>query len=145
MADGEIAVGEIAYRLTPLGVPVVDAPVEQIREVPAAALLVDRLRDVVTDVHVDATLEKYILTIVQATRDHPDVSLGASPRGSLALDRSSRVHAWLAGRDHVTPEDVRAVAHDCLRHRIMPGYEAGAEGVTTHDIVSEIVKVVAVP
>ena len=104
-------------------------------------------------VEVAAAIDRYIVDLVFATR-YPErysadlrkwIHVGASPRGSLALDRGSRVHAWLEGRDHVTPEDVRAVVHDCLRHRIMPGFEAGAEGVTTHDIVSEIVKVVAVP
>jgi len=72
------------------------------------------------------------------------IQVGASPRGSLALDRTARVSAWLAGRDHVTPDDVRAVAHDCLRHRLMLSYEANAAGMTAHKVVSEIVKVVAV-
>ncbi|MCP4896031.1 MAG: AAA family ATPase, partial [bacterium] len=72
------------------------------------------------------------------------IHVGASPRGSLALDKTSRAHAWLAGRDHVTPDDVRAVVHDCLRHRLMLSYEANADGMTAQEVISEIVKVVAV-
>ena len=72
------------------------------------------------------------------------IEVGASPRGSLALDKCSRAHAWLKGRDHVTPDDVRAIAHDVLRHRIMLSYEANAEGITTNQVITEIVKQVAV-
>jgi MoxR-like ATPase len=72
------------------------------------------------------------------------IEIGASPRASLALDKSSRVHAWLAGRDHVTPDDVRAVVTDCLRHRVGLSYEASAARKTTDEVVSELVKVVAV-
>ncbi len=82
-------------------------------------------------------VEKYIVALVSATRrpaDYGDqlkkwIYIGASPRGSLALDRCSRARAWLKGRDFVTPEDVQAVAPDCLRHRIALSYEATAEGV----------------
>ena len=57
------------------------------------------------------------------------LQVGASPRGTLALDRASRAHAWLRGRDHATPDDVRAVAADCLRHRLILSYEAAADDV----------------
>lgn len=70
--------------------------------------------------------------------------MGASPRGSLALDKTSRANAWLAGRDHVTPDDLRAVVHDCLRHRLILAYEANAEGLTVDQVIDEIVKLVAV-
>jgi MoxR-like ATPase len=60
------------------------------------------------------------------------------------LDQCSRAYAWLQGRDHVTPDDVRAVVHDCLRHRVMLSYEASASGLTAQKVVCEIVKVVAV-
>ena len=72
------------------------------------------------------------------------ISIGASPRGSIGLDRCSRVNAWLSGRDYVTPEDVQAVVHDCLRHRISLSYEATAEGITPDDVVDKIVRQVAV-
>jgi len=109
-------------------------------------------RGEIAEVTTAEPVERYIVDLIWATRDpgrYSDdlakwIQVGASPRGSLALDKASRAHAWLAGRDHVTPDDVRAVAHDCLRHRLMLGYEAHAAGMTAHDVVGEIVKVVAV-
>jgi MoxR-like ATPase len=103
-------------------------------------------------VRVATAVEKYVVDLVFATR-YPEryskdlrkwIQVGASPRGALALDRCARAYAWLQGRDHVTPDDVRAVVHDCLRHRLMLSYEASASGVTAQKVVSEIVKVVAV-
>ena len=73
------------------------------------------------------------------------IRIGASPRGGLALDRGARAHAWLDGRDYTTPDDVRAVAHNCLRHRIILSYEARAEDLTADDVVSEVIRQVAVP
>ena len=72
------------------------------------------------------------------------VEVGASPRGGLALDKTSRAHAWLAGRDHVTPDDIRAIVHDCFRHRIKLSYEAHAEGRSADDIIAALVQQVAV-
>jgi MoxR-like ATPase len=103
-------------------------------------------------VTVAPAMEKYVVDLVFATR-YPErysedlrkwIQIGASPRGGLALDRCSRAHAWLQGRDHVTPDDVRAVVHDCLRHRVSLSYEASAAGLTAEKVVTEIVKVVAV-
>jgi MoxR-like ATPase len=103
-------------------------------------------------VTVAPAMEKYIVDLVFATR-YPErygedlrkwIQIGASPRGGLALDRCSRAHAWLQGRDHVTPDDVRAVVHDCLRHRVSLSYEATAAGLTAETVVTEILKVVAV-
>ena len=82
-------------------------------------------------------VETYMVALIAATRrpaEYGDklkhwIAIGASPRGSLALDRTSRVHAWLQGRDYVMPEDVQAIAHDCLRHRISLSYEASADGI----------------
>jgi MoxR-like ATPase len=100
---------------------------------------------------VDA-IESYIVALVAATRRPADfggklkdwIAIGASPRGSLAVDRCSRVHAWLHGRDHVLPTDVQAIAHDCLRHRVSLSYAASAEGVSKDQVIDEIVKQVAV-
>ena len=72
------------------------------------------------------------------------IQVGASPRGGIALDKCCRAYAWLGGRDHVTPDDVRAVAHNCLRHRLILSYEANAAGVTATEVIDELVKVVAV-
>jgi MoxR-like ATPase len=73
------------------------------------------------------------------------IQYGASPRGTLALDRASRARAWLEGRDHVLPEDVDAVIHPCLRHRLILSYEANAEGMTADAAIDEVVKLVALP
>ena len=103
-------------------------------------------------VKVADTIEQYIVALISATRN-PErytedlkrwIHVGASPRGTLALDRASRANAWLRGRDHVLPDDVRAVVHTCLRHRVILSYEANAEGVTADAVLDEIVKQVAV-
>ncbi|BDL37514.1 AAA family ATPase [Methylorubrum sp. GM97] len=120
-------------------------------KIPQAAVFAAR-RQIEAVTTVEA-VETYMVALIAATRrpaEYGDrlrrwIALGASPRGSLALDRSARVVAWLRGRDYVTPEDVQAVAHDCLRHRISPSYEAGADGLKVDDIVDEIVAQVAVP
>jgi len=72
------------------------------------------------------------------------VNIGASPRGTLALDRTSRAFAWLQGRDHVVPEDVQQVAHDCLRHRVSLTYQATADGKRPDDVIDELIRQVAV-
>ena len=97
-------------------------------------------------------IEAYIVALIAATRRPADfggkldgwITIGASPRGSLALDRCSRTHAWLHGRDHVLPADVQAIAHDCLRHRVTLSYEASAQGITKDKVIDEIVAQVAV-
>jgi MoxR-like ATPase len=101
---------------------------------------------------VAEAVERYMVALIAATR-RPEqfgkdlqrwIHVGASPRGTLALDKGSRAHAWLNGRDHVTPDDVRAIVHDCLRHRIILSYEANADGLSADDVINEIVKQVAV-
>src|SRR5262249_24314367 len=102
---------------------------------------------------VSDAIEKYLVSLIAASRRPGDFSpnlkkwiqVGASPRGTLALDRCSPALAWLQGRDHVTPDDVRAIAPECLRHRLILTYEAAADGVTSDQVVAEIVKTVAVP
>jgi MoxR-like ATPase len=98
-------------------------------------------------------LNEYIVQIVLATRQ-PErygddlrgvLQYGASPRATIALDRCSRAHAWLAGRDYVTPEDVQGMAHDVLRHRILLGFEAEAAGRTPHEIIDTLLARIGVP
>ncbi|HVI25572.1 MAG TPA: MoxR family ATPase [Xanthomonadaceae bacterium] len=107
----------------------------------------------VLELHFAPALERYVIELVLASRDaaRHDAALarriawGASPRGSIALERCARARAWLAGRDFVTPEDVRAVAPDVLRHRVLPSYEATAEGWDGDRIVQAMLDVVPVP
>ena len=109
-------------------------------------------RDAIHQIHVSDTVERYIVDLIFATR-YPErhgeplekwIEVGASPRGAIGLDRCARAHAWLHDRDHVTPDDVRAIVHDVLRHRLILSYEANAASVTPNQIIDELVKTVAV-
>ena len=125
-------------------------------ESPWAPIPQDRVFDArraVLDVHLAPELEEYIVQLVVATR-HPApygeklarmVQWGASPRGTLALDRCARARAWLAGRDYVTPDDIHAIAPDVLRHRVILTYQSESEGITTDDFVRALVAAVPVP
>jgi len=114
-------------------------------------VIFDARREIDSITTADA-VEDYIVALIAATRrpaEYGDelknwIAIGASPRGSLALDRTSRVYAWLQGRGYVGPEDVQAMIHDCLRHRLSLSYEAGADGVHADDVIEEIVRQVAV-
>ncbi len=99
------------------------------------------------DVFMAESVEQYLLALVLATRDPGTLDLelarwtafGASPRGTIALDRCARAMAWLDGRDYVTPDDVRAVAFDVLRHRILLTFEAEAEGITADKVIQRLI------
>ena len=105
----------------------------------------------IVEVHVSDAIERYMADLVNATRipasfgeDLPRwIEIGASPRASLALDKCSRTHAWMNGRDYVDPLDVRAIVADVMRHRLGLSYEAQGEGVTPDQVVDEIVRQVA--
>ena len=101
--------------------------------------IVDIARKEVLLIHLSPSVEEYIVQLVLATR-HPDsydaglqgmIEFGASPRGTISLERAARANAWLAGRDYVSPDDVQAVVHDVLRHRIIVSFSAEAEGVNS--------------
>ncbi|MCW5889874.1 MAG: MoxR family ATPase [bacterium] len=126
--------------------------VEKAAEAPIPQQAVFDARAEVHAVAVAPAIEQYVADLVFATR-YPErygdelrgwIHVGASPRGSLALDRCARARAWLDGRDHVTPDDVRAVLGDCLRHRLILSYAARADGRTTDDVLKEIAARVAV-
>jgi MoxR-like ATPase len=110
-------------------------------------------RERILDLHMAPALERYLVELVLASRDAAryDTALarriawGASPRGSIALECCARARAWLAGRDYVTPEDVRAVAPDVLRHRVLPSYEAMAEGWDGERLVAALLEKVPPP
>ncbi|HMM67230.1 MAG TPA: MoxR family ATPase [Dokdonella sp.] len=107
----------------------------------------------VLDMHLAPALENYIVQLVLATRNPAAygaeltrwIAFGASPRGTIALDRCARAHAWLAGRDFVSPEDVHAVAADVLRHRVLLTYEAEAEGISSDQVIKLLLERVALP
>ncbi|MBS4773733.1 MAG: MoxR family ATPase [Proteobacteria bacterium] len=104
-------------------------------------------------VHMSEAVEEYMVQLIMATRHLEKydarmagyIMYGASPRATLALDRCAKIHAWLQERDYVTPEDIRAVIFDILRHRVILSFEAQAEGVTTDDVIAQILKLVPLP
>lgn len=123
------------------------SPVTSIQEIMKA-------REIVNEVYLDEKIEQYIADIVFATR-YPDrygladlkemIAFGGSPRASISLAKAARAYAFIKHRGYVVPEDIRAVAHDVLRHRIGLSYEAEASHVTSEDIVSRLINRVEVP
>ena len=113
-----------------------------------------RAREVVSQVYIDEKIEQYIADIVFATR-YPEryglgdlkdmIAFGGSPRASISLAKAARSYAFVKHRGYVVPEDVRAMAHDVLRHRVGLSYEAEAANVTSEEIVSQIINKVEVP
>ena len=127
-----------------------DVPVQRV--VPIEEI--EKIARLAASVHVDERLSHYIVQIVSATRKpaefklgalEPHIAYGASPRATLALAHVAKGHAFIQGRAYVVPEDVKAVAHDVLRHRLVLSYEAAAEGVTPDRIIDQILNVVPVP
>ena len=110
-------------------------------------------RDEVLQLYMGDNLERYLIEIILATRNPAPygaelvgwVQWGGSPRATIALDRSARAHAWLAGRDYVSPEDIQTMAYDVLRHRVLLSYEAEAEGITPDRFIETLLNRVAVP
>ncbi len=132
------------------------AEVQQRKEQEAAVITIEDIRaarEQVLNIHMAENVEHYLLHLVMATREpekyasalQGKIAYGASPRASLALDRCSRAYAWLAGRDFVSPEDIQAVAHDVLRHRVLLNFEAEADGHNSDSVIDELLSLVAVP
>jgi MoxR-like ATPase len=111
------------------------------------------MQDLVNQIYVDEQIKDYVIKLVQATRPKAKlaadlkrlVRCGASPRATINLTLAARAHALLQGRAHVTPDDVKAIAMDVLRHRILLTYEAEAEEITTESLVEKILKTTPVP
>jgi MoxR-like ATPase len=112
-------------------------PINAIKPVVNGADLLE-LGGKISDIHVDETLEHYILSIVQATRSHTEIALGASPRGSLALYKTSQALAGLRGRDYVTPDDVKRMAPITLGHRLIVKPESELRGRTGQAILNDV-------
>ena len=136
----------IIDRMTGADLPEIDAVVS-----PEDIL---RARETIRSVYVDDKVKEYILDLVMATRDprddglrqlRPLIAYGASPRASIYLVTAARARAFLQGRGYVSPEDVKHIAPDVLRHRVIPTYEAEAESISSADIVSDILDHVQVP
>jgi MoxR-like ATPase len=107
-----------------------------------------RARHELLGLHVAASVEEYILQLALATREHAALrrwlDYGVSPRGTIALDRCARAHAWLQGRAFVAPDDVQAVLHDVFRHRLILNFDAEASGTDTDAVIDELLRVVPV-
>jgi len=107
-------------------------------------------RQEVLSLHMADSVENYLVHLINATRRpakyHKDladlIEFGASPRATIALDRCARAHAWLEGRDYVTPDDVQAIAYDVLRHRLILKFEAEAKGISTQQVIERLLSTV---
>jgi MoxR-like ATPase len=119
-------------------------PITTIGQVVDGGRLID-LQRLVWEVHVDETVRDYVIRLVGATRTHPDLALGASPRGSLALHRAGQARAAVLGRDHVLPDDVKALALPALAHRVILSPRARLRSQTAVQIVQEILHNLPVP
>jgi len=110
-------------------------------------------RTEVLDLHFAPNLERYLVELILATRGLSQygsaaaarIAYGASPRGSIALERCARAHAWLAGRDYVAPQDIHAIAVDVLRHRVLMSFEAESEGIDSDSVIAELLEQVPLP
>jgi MoxR-like ATPase len=119
-------------------------PLEDLRAVTTAHEL-QQLQQAVRGIHVDPQMQRYIVHIVGLTRDHPDVYLGASPRGSLALMRAAQSRAMLAGRDYVLPDDIKVLAAPALAHRLIMSPETRMRNATAPAVIAHILQEVPVP
>src|SRR5262245_29959624 len=129
------------------------APPASVRQVTTAAQLSGAIR-LLDEVYIAERVTAYIVDLVRATRDpaaaklddlEPLIEVGASPRASIALAMAARAHALLAGRAYVTPQDIKSMAHDVLRHRLILSYEAEAREVAAEDVITRILDTIEVP
>ncbi len=147
-AASETEILRLARERARMSMQSIQAPVQRL-----ALADVFAARAATLELHVAPAVERYLIELVLASRDAARydptlgkrIAWGASPRGSIALERCARAHAWLAGRDFVTPDDVRAIAPDVLRHRILPSYEATAEGWDGDRLTAELLRLVPLP
>ena len=114
-------------------------PIERLGQVAAAADLVAHQREV-WHVHVEASVRDYVLAIVRATREHPDLTLGASPRGALALYKAAQAYAAMQGRDYVIPDDLKVLAVPTLAHRLILRPESALRGRTAESLVAGVLE-----
>ncbi|MBU2706679.1 MoxR family ATPase [Zooshikella marina] len=119
---------------------------------PVSQATIFAVRQEILDLHMADSVIEYIVQLIQASR-HPGqydqqlagwIEYGASPRGTIALDRCARTYAWLQGKDFVSPDDVQAVVHDVLRHRLLLSFEAEAEGIRPQQVIDTLISVVPI-
>lgn len=121
--------------------------------VPLTQAAIFAAREVILSMHMSDALQEYMVQLVMATRQPQQydeklaqyIVLGVSPRATIALDKCARAHAWLMGRDFVGPDNIHAVFHNVMRHRLPLTYEAEADGINVNDVLNTILQVVAVP
>ncbi|MCU0498032.1 MAG: MoxR family ATPase [Anaerolineae bacterium] len=133
-----------AEELTVLSAQQYQHPLENMRQVVTIPELV-AAQNAVREIYVADEIKRYIIDLVTATRQHPDVYLGSSPRGSLALFRTAQTRAAMAGRDYVIPDDVKALAEVTLAHRIIVGPAARIRDISSRTIVQDVLSSTAVP
>jgi MoxR-like ATPase len=119
-------------------------PLDAVGRVDTASSLIE-MRDAARTVHVSAGVEGYVIDLVRATRERPEVRLGGSPRASVALYRAAQAWAYLAGRDFVLPDDVKALVPSVLAHRIVLDIDRQLRGSTAEDVIDAVLKSVAAP
>ena len=136
---------------------ILDRMAHSVNEIPINPILhpdeILKAREVVDEIYIDEKIKDYILAIVFATREpekyHLDIrdylQYGASPRATIFLTMGARAHAFMQGRGYVTPQDVKSIAPDVLRHRIIVSYEAEAEELTSEDLIEKILSEIPVP
>ena len=119
-------------------------PINTIEQVVDGTKLLD-LQKQVWELHVDSTVREYILKLIHATREHPDLALGASPRGSLTLFKTAQAYAALQGRDFILPDDVKKLVIPSLAHRVIVRPESALRGRTAEAILEELLETIEVP
>ena len=115
-----------------------------------AALLAARQK--VLNIHSAESIDRYLVQLTQTTRQAKNrdpllgqwLEYGVSPRGTIALDRCAKAHAWLKGKDFVSPDDIHAVIHDVFRHRLLLSFEAEAEGISSDQVIDRLLETVAI-
>jgi len=133
-----------AEELTVLSAQQYDHPINNLRQIVSVQELL-AAQQAIREVYVADEIKRYIIDLANATRQHPDVYLGSSPRGSLALFRTSQARAAMAGRDYVIPDDVKALAEVALAHRIIVGPAARIKDISSRTIVQDILATTPVP
>jgi MoxR-like ATPase len=139
----------IGYPKSPEEVTIIERqqiihPIEQIEHVVEATDVL-KLQETVKKIYVDDLVKQYIVALVDATRQHPSIYLGASPRGSLALFRTAQARALLLGRDYVLPDDIKALAEPALAHRSLISSAGQSQGKDSRTFIEEILATVPVP